>query len=276
LENELGARREYRVLRADANHNLAHCLLRLGRVRAAEQPLRLAIALHSRFVEEYPHEPWERRKLGDWLGELAYLVLLSLERYEEAEAAFRKAIGIHGALADSYPENTGFRAALVVCLCSFAQFWNRIGQYEKALQELRNALEVDPEDPGLLNDLAWYLATCLDPNVRDPAGAVRLAQRALERAPQAAAIWNTLGVAQYRAGKWKAAVKTLEQSMALTSGGSAWDWLFLAMAHWRLGEKKQARVWYEKALAWIPNHAPDDAELAAVRTEAAALLVEPD
>ena len=51
--------------------------------------------------------------------------------------------------------------------------------------------------------------------------------------------WNTLGVAHYRAGAWQTATTCLERSMTLRKGGDAYDWLFLAMAHWQLGHQRR-------------------------------------
>jgi len=44
------------------------------------------------------------------------------------------------------------------------------------------------------------------------------------------------------------------------------------MAHWRLGDKAQARSWYDKAVPWMEKNQPKNAELIRFRTEAAALL----
>jgi hypothetical protein len=49
-------------------------------------------------------------------------------------------------------------------------------------------------------------------------------------------------VAHYRAGDWKAAVAALDRSEQLLKGGNACNWLFLAMAHWKLGQHDEARV----------------------------------
>ena len=84
--------------------------------------------------------------------------------------------------------------------------------------------------------------------------------------------WNTLGVAHYRAGDWKAAVEALEKSMALRSGGDGFDWFFLAMAHWQLGDKPQARSWFNRAVPRMEKMQPKDEELVRIRAEAAALL----
>ena len=55
------------------------------------------------------------------------------------------------------------------------------------------------------------------------------------------AFWNTLGVANYRAGQWKAAVEALEKSLQLQRD-NAWDLFFLAMAHWQLGDREAAEM----------------------------------
>ncbi len=55
-------------------------------------------------------------------------------------------------------------------------------------------------------------------------------------------------------------------------GGNSFDWFFLAMAQWNLGEKEEARKWYDQAVEWMETKQPDDKELARFRAEAAELL----
>jgi uncharacterized protein HemY len=106
----------------------------------------------------------------------------------------------------------------------------------------------------VLNDFAWLLATCPEPKYRDPPGAVELAKKATELAPDVGAFWNTFGAAQYRAADWQAAVAAFNKSMELRNGGDAHDWFFLAMAHWRLGERDKARQRYDQAVQWIEKN----------------------
>ena len=122
-----------------------------------------------------------------------------------------------------------------------------------------------------MNMVAWFRATSPDPNLRDAARAVALAQAATKLAPRQGAIWNTLGVALCYAGKWKEAIPALEKSMELTAGGSAFDWFFVARAKHKLGQQ-DAREWYDKAVAWMDKHNPDDAELKRFRAEAEQVL----
>jgi eukaryotic-like serine/threonine-protein kinase len=117
----------------------------------------------------------------------------------------------------------------------------------------------------------WQLNTAPDPKFRNPDFAVELAREAVRLNP-VGDHWNTLGVAHYRAGQLKAAVTALEQSMKLRKGGDSFDWFFLAMSYWKLGDKGEARRWYEKAVAWMSEKQPQDGELVRFRAEASALL----
>ncbi len=79
-------------------------------------------------------------------------------------------------------------------------------------------------------------------------------------------------MAHYRAGAWDEAIEALSRSVELTSGGSPADWLVLAMAHWRKGDKDKAHSWYDKAVQWMEKNKSQDEELRRFRDEAASLL----
>jgi tetratricopeptide (TPR) repeat protein/thiol-disulfide isomerase/thioredoxin len=131
----------------------------------------------------------------------------------------------------------------------------RLRRYGEAQADYQKLVELAPGSALVHNDLSWFLATCPDPKLRDPARAVQLARRALELQEQVGNNWNTLGVARYRAGYWKAAVQALDRSRAFRKGGDAFDFYFLAMAHWRLGHKEEARKWHQRAIEWVKqNH----------------------
>ncbi len=70
--------------------------------------------------------------------------------------------------------------------------------------------------------------------------------------PEAANQWNNLGVAQYRAGDWQAAVDAFQKADELIGGaGDRVHRFFLAMAHWQLGNQVQAREAYAQAITWL-------------------------
>jgi tetratricopeptide (TPR) repeat protein len=129
-----------------------------------------------------------------------------------------------------------------------------------------------PETPEAQQAVAWFLATCAEPQLRDPDRAVLLATKAVQSAPGNGFCWQTLGVAEYRVGKWKAALQALDRVRELGSAGDSFEWFFLAMAHWQLGHNEQARKWYAPAVLWMEKHWPNHPELSRFRAEAAALL----
>jgi hypothetical protein len=45
----------------------------------------------------------------------------------------------------------------------------------------------------------------------------------------------------------------MEKVKELGSAGDSNEWFLLAMAHWRLGNKGEARRWYDKAVAWMED-----------------------
>jgi serine/threonine protein kinase/tetratricopeptide (TPR) repeat protein len=163
--------------------------------------------------------------------------------------------------------------------CKRALAYSELGEHDKAIADYSRAIDLDPEGAGACNSLAWLLATVPEVKLRDARRAVELAKKATELAPQQGAFWNTLGAARYRAGDWKAAVAALNKSMALRQGGNASDWLFLAMACWRLDDHDAARRYYDQAVQWLENNNPEGpsagtnlAELCRLRSEAADVL----
>jgi tetratricopeptide (TPR) repeat protein len=174
------------------------------------------------------------------------------------------------ALADKTIERTAHKAGGY-----YARGWlyAALKQHEKAMADFEKAVQLGVTHAGVLNNMAWYLATCPDPKFRDAAQAVTLGKKAVELAPTDGTIWNTLGAARYRNGDWQAAVEALQKSDELLDGAQlSFNAFFLAMAHWRLGDREQARTWYDRAIAWMDQHNPGDDELKRFRAEAAALL----
>jgi Flp pilus assembly protein TadD len=110
--------------------------------------------------------------------------------------------------------------------------------------------------------------------------AVELASRAVKTSPKKGSLWNTLGVAQYRAGCWKEAIVSLTRSLELVSDQTeSINTFFLAMAHWQIGEKEKAREWCHQAVRWmekngeyLEKNAANRIDLQRFRAEAEALL----
>jgi tetratricopeptide (TPR) repeat protein len=172
---------------------------------------------------------------------------------------------------------------------SLARSFKQEGRLEEADDAWRQALDllgaVLAADPGsgelrrrwcdCANDLAWLRANHPDPARRDPISALALARRTADVCPDGAAYWNTLGVAHYRAGDAHAAVAALDRATAL-GGGTAFDFVFLAMAHARLGDLVGARQELDCAILQAGREFPGHPELAGFCVEARALLAGAD
>jgi uncharacterized protein HemY len=107
---------------------------------------------------------------------------------------------------------------------------------------------------------------------RDPQRAVALVKMSMQHEGDTSRHWSLLGIAQYRAADYVAAMESLRKSMALDHGGDAQQWLFLAMVLQQQGDHAQACQYYEKATAWIQKVHPGEESYVRFRDEAAKLL----
>jgi serine/threonine protein kinase/tetratricopeptide (TPR) repeat protein len=215
---------------------------------------------------------------------------LRMRRLEEALADFTQAIKlkpdavrawlnrgiVHDELRRPDQALADFDQAIAVAPGYAGAWYNRgatyhkRAQFDKALADYAKAGELKLT---LAQDrLAWLLATCPEEKFRDGRRAVAMAKLALAAAPRNGGYWQTLAWAHYRASEWQPAVTAMEKVKQLGSPGDSFEWFLLAMAHWRLGNKQDARRWYDRAVAWMDQHAPTDPELRMFRTEATQLL----
>jgi eukaryotic-like serine/threonine-protein kinase len=106
------------------------------------------------------------------------------------------------------------------------------------------------QDPVRLNEASWQVAS--QPKGSEAAfrRALLQAEEACRLAPDNGLLLNTLGVAQYRAGQYEAAAKTLMASDKLNAvankGSIPADLAFLAMALHQLGQKEKAQAILER------------------------------
>ncbi|HZT43228.1 MAG TPA: AAA-like domain-containing protein [Chthonomonadaceae bacterium] len=106
------------------------------------------------------------------------------------------------------------------------------------------------QDVGTANMVAWVCA--IGPAaVSDASRAAEILAKALATTKNAD-YFNTLGAVLYRARRYEAAARWLQASIAASHGEGVYeDWLFLGLAHHRLGHAEEARRWLEKAVQWI-------------------------
>jgi eukaryotic-like serine/threonine-protein kinase len=207
-----------------------------------DRALELAPAGHPVGAELHAHRSSVLRRLG---------------RYQEALEACDRALQIDSGRVGALNEK--------------GRVLNALGRDKDALALYERALELAPGDAGLHNALAWLRATSDVEGIHDVDEAVTHALESVRLDPSGNH-HNTLGVALYRAGRFKESVDALSKSTELRLGGDAFDFLFLAMAHGRLGEKERAREWYDRGVAWTEKSRPDDEELRRFREEASEIV----
>jgi tetratricopeptide (TPR) repeat protein len=269
-----GHMKDYVERYAARNHvTLARALAARGEAGQAEQSTRKAVGLLDRLVEDWPELPLARADLAMTLGYLAAL-RKGAGRRPESEEARRGAIRHLEKLRADFPKSPNYRRSLTHHYLELAVLLYELDRQTEAAEPYRKALELGEEGHVVNNMLAWFLATGPEPRLRDAARAVRLAKKAVAALPQSANYRNTLGVAHYRNGDDRAAVAELETAIRLRSGGGSYDWFFLAMAHWRLGERDKARARFDRAVRWMDRHGRNDRDLGRFRAEAQAVLGE--
>jgi hypothetical protein len=97
-------------------------------------------------------------------------------------------------------------------------------------------------------NLANYLTYAPDPRLRDPMRAIEMAKKALEMDPEKAEAHVCLGEVLYSAGNQKGVLEAFRKGLEDSKGGTNEARFLLAMAHWRLGNKEEARQCYDQAV----------------------------
>jgi serine/threonine protein kinase/tetratricopeptide (TPR) repeat protein/WD40 repeat protein len=265
---------------ADSHYRLGGLQLEAGRFAEAHAHLTAALAFGLTLDSAYSLRAEAARRLQRWDGAVAdatrYLDKYPYDahvRQLRAEANHTRKHDVEAVAdltaliqADPQPQLYEQRAAC----------YEALGNTDLAAADRDKFRKIEANDPGRLNQQAWHLVTGPE-GQRDPAKALALIRRAVERDPDDAMFLNTLGVVQYRNGSYAEAVLTLEKSLAAGKGQwDGFDLFFLAMCHARLGDAARARECFDRAVAWCaarkdlsPGHV---AELKAFRTEAEALL----
>jgi tetratricopeptide (TPR) repeat protein len=121
-------------------------------------------------------------------------------------------------------------------------------------------------------------------SVSDPGLPVRLAEAALRENPRPmitigrADNLTALGATLYRAGRYEDAIRRLEEKLRRRDQtGAPQDWAFLAMAHYRLGHRDEARRWLDRFRDYQPSaHAMlfwYELEISLLRSEAESVIL---
>ena len=108
-----------------------------------------------------------------------------------------------------------------------------VGDRSGAVSHFRAVLRLKPDQIDALNNLAWLLGTDSNPGNRDPAEALRLAERACQQTTnQAPASLAALDAAYAGAGRFPEAIETARKACQL----------FLSAGETNLARKAQERL----------------------------------
>ncbi len=259
----------YQYALAVGYNKLGDVLTEKGDVEGAEKQYRSALEhLPKSVTDVLPEYRWERANSLISLGDL----LTPAGQIAKAEAAYREGLPICQELAAHIQEPGRYGEGLANCSFGLAHLLVITGRRKQAKELCHKVLEIAPKNSAARARLAWLRATCPDLDLRDHAQALKLAEDAV-KADTSENNWRSLGAARYRTGDLKGAVAALKKAMALDKGqDEGFNTFFLAMVHWRFGEKERARKLYDKAVAWMKQNLPHDEELRRFRAEAASLL----
>jgi tetratricopeptide (TPR) repeat protein len=257
---------------------LAVSLINLGSRRheegqwvKAEEHYGQALDLLSKLVKEYPGLPEFQLDLARGHRSQAAL-LLDLNRPEDADKALDQALALCQKLTTRWPDVPAYSEELATVWLQLGDLRAALGRNPEAKTAWRNFLKLAPDTRHSWERKAWFLATCPDTEFLDPAQAVRLAQKAVDKAPRSRRALQSLGVASYRAGDWKPAADALNESLRFSKSGDAASDFFLAMTHWQRGDKEKAHRLYERTVEAMAKNQPNQHALRRFRAEAADLL----
>jgi tetratricopeptide (TPR) repeat protein len=150
------------------------------------------VTLFERAVAISPESALANHHLG--------LALVNARRALDARPHLERAIALGAESAEA-------RAGLALA-------YEELGHYPESIGNDRAALRLAPGHPFATLHLARVLATCPDPQLRDPAEAVRLAEAARERvATPDADLLDALAIAYFAAGRRADALRAAEEAL---------------------------------------------------------------
>jgi WD40 repeat protein/serine/threonine protein kinase/tetratricopeptide (TPR) repeat protein len=193
--------------------------------------------------------------------------LAKLGRWDEAEADFNQAVRLRPHRLSRYERG---------------EFYSACGAYARAISDFAQTLEREPDDAQIhyrlaianlvAGDLAGYRTACSrmlgrfqssdsvfhanrvacaciygPDSVADMPNLIRVAQRSI---PSLVGGERFLGAVLYRAGRYEEALTCFNEAHRVFKP-RALDYLFLAMAHGRLGHLHEAREMLTRASQWI-------------------------
>ncbi|WP_457103631.1 tetratricopeptide repeat protein [Mesorhizobium sp. URHB0026] len=223
-----------------------------------------AIALYRRIPDSSPLKEISELQLG--------LNLADLDRHDEAITHLKAFVEAHPndmraylALGGVYSSKDDFRSAanlydkaVEVLKTPTAANWNifyqrgiayeRLKEWPKAEPNFRKALELQPDQPQVLNYLGY---SWVDMNTNLKEG-LEMIQKAVDLRPSDGYIVDSLGWAYFRLGRFDDAVREMERAVSLKPEDPVLN-DHLGDAYWRVGRKLEATFQWNQARDLKPD-----------------------
>jgi tetratricopeptide (TPR) repeat protein len=206
-----------------ARLSVAEALEQLERTEEAEKLL-------GEMIDQRPDRPDAAVMLGNLLrGE---------ERFDGAAAAYDVAIARSGELRPNHWTLLYFRGIAN----------ERSDQWAKAEEDFLRALELEPDQPFVLNYLAY---SWVEKGMHFDRS-LEMLEKAVAARPNDGYIVDSLGWVFYRLGRYEEAVDELERAVALKPVDPVLN-DHLGDAYWRVGRRVEARYQWKRALLFKPE-----------------------
>lgn len=202
----------------------------LGRAAALRdsEKTEAAIEVLESLAKTYGSEPVVHSTLGDTLRQQ--------ERYEEAIAAYTNALDLY---------ETEGRSQWFLHYARAISF-ERLDQWDEAESDFRAALELNPDQPQVLNYLGYSL---VEKQIKLDE-ALDMIERAAAARPDSGYIMDSLGWVLYRLGRYDEAVGHMERAAELMPVDPIVN-DHLGDVYWAVGRKTEARFQWRRALSFV-------------------------
>jgi tetratricopeptide (TPR) repeat protein len=215
---------EYDPSRWRAHHNLGVVRALAGDIGAAIQSFDKTIELQPKFTDAYFNRAELRIKQQDFPTAIAdYDKAIELSPDDAAMRIARgrahaSAKNLEGAIAD-FREAMRLEPESGKAAGEFADMCQRLARWKEAAEAYQKALQLAPNDPKILQNAAWMMATCPEEYYRNPETALKTVLRAIDASEGmvSAHRLHILAVCQAANGDFESAVATINEALASTT-----------------------------------------------------------